>query len=88
MAGFQLSTNGRFWVSTEVYGERFHQVDLRLTKIFTIGGDVRLRAMFDLYNLFNANAVTNEEYALGANYLRPVAIMPGRLAKFAFQFNF
>ena len=71
-----------------VYGERFHQVDLRLTKIFALGGNLRIRAMFDLYNLFNANAVTNEEYALGANYLKPVAIMPGRLAKFAFQFNF
>ena len=71
-----------------VYGERFHQVDLRLTKIFSLGGTVRLRAMFDLFNLFNANAVTNEEYGLGSRYLNPVAIMPGRLGKFAFQFDF
>ena len=71
-----------------VYGERFHQVDLRLTKIFNLGGATRLRAMFDLYNLFNANAVTNEEYGFGPRYLNPVAIMPGRLGKFAFQFDF
>ena len=71
-----------------VYGERFHQVDLRLTKIFALGSGVRIRAMFDLFNLFNANAVTNEEYALTANYLKPVAIMPGRLGKFAFQIDF
>ena len=71
-----------------IYGERFHQIDLRLTKIFSFGGTTRFRAMFDLFNLFNANAVLNEEYGLGPNYLNPVAIMPGRLAKFAFQFDF
>ena len=71
-----------------VYGERFHQVDLRLTKIFSLGGTVRLRAMVDLFNVFNANAITNEEYGLGPRYLNPVAIMPGRLGKFAFQFDF
>ena len=44
--------------------------------------------MLDIFNVFNANAVTNEEYALGGTYLQPFAIMPGRLAKFAFQFDF
>ena len=70
------------------YGERFEQVDLRFTKIFNLGGTTRLRAMFDIFNVFNANAVTKEEYGLGGNYLQPVAIMPGRLGKFAFQFDF
>ena len=44
--------------------------------------------MLDLFNVFNANSVTKEEYGLGASYLQPVAIMPGRLAKFAFQLDF
>ena len=70
------------------YGERFHQVDLRFTKIISLGGSARLRAMFDLFNIFNANAVTKEGFGLGANYLQPDAIMPGRLGKFAFQFDF
>ena len=70
------------------YGERYNQFDLRLTKIFNVGGSTRLRAMFDLFNMFNANSVTKEEYSLGGNYLQPVAIMPGRLAKFAFQLDF
>ena len=70
------------------YGERFHQVDLRFTKIISLGGTVRLRAMFDLFNVLNANAVTVENYGVGTNYLVPTAIMPGRLAKFAFQFDF
>ena len=44
--------------------------------------------MFDLFNLLNANAVTEEDLNFGPNYLRPTAIMPGRLAKFAFQLDF
>ena len=70
-----------------VYGERFNQLDLRFTKILSLGNTVRLRAMFDIYNVFNANAVTKEEYGL-TNYLGPIAIMPGRLGKFAFQLDF
>ena len=70
------------------YGERFQQVDVRFTKIVSLGDTTRLRLMFDLFNLFNANAVTKENYGLGANYLHAGAIMPGRLAKFAFQFDF
>ena len=72
------------------YGERFNQVDFRLTKIFDLGG-ARFRAMFDLYNLFNANAVTIEQAGYGNNgegWLDAINIMPGRLAKFAFQLDF
>ncbi len=70
------------------FGERFTQFDLRLTKIFTLAGGTRLRAMFDLFNLFNANAVTREAAGYPTGYLAPQVIMPGRLAKFAFQFDF
>ncbi len=44
--------------------------------------------MFDLFNLLNANAVTREQPGFGPGYLQPQVIMPGRLAKFAFQFDF
>ena len=59
----------------------------RFTKIIALAG-AQLRAMFDIFNVFNANAVTAEEYGLGPTYLQPIAIMPGRLLKFAFQFDF
>jgi hypothetical protein len=71
-----------------VYGERFNQIDIRFTKIIGLGGPARLRAMFDIFNLLNANTVTLEQYAVGPAYLNPQAIMPGRLAKFAFQLDF
>ena len=70
------------------YGERFNQLDVRLTKIFDLGGAARFRAMFDLFNVLNANAVTIEDPTFGPTWLAPTAIMPGRLAKFAFQIDF
>ncbi len=74
------------------YGERFNQVDLRFAKMTTLGDGARLRAMFDIYNVLNANAVTSEQVSLAAagdpGWLAPQAIMPGRLAKFAFQIDF
>ena len=70
------------------FGDRFTQFDLRLTKIFRTANGVQLRAMFDLFNLFNANAVTREAPAWGPNFLAPQVTMAGRLAKFAFQFDF
>jgi hypothetical protein len=39
------------------------------------------------YNVFNGNAVGREQYGL-ANYLQPIGLQPGRLAKVSFQFNF
>ena len=71
-----------------MYGDRFNQLDLRLTKIFRFAGGMQVRAMFDLFNVFNANAVTLEQPGFGAQWLAPQAIMPGRLAKFAFQLDF
>ena len=71
-----------------LYGERFNQVDFRLTKLFNLGGTVRLRAMFDLFNVLNANAVTIDEPSFGPEWLAPINIMPGRLAKFALQVDF
>ena len=70
-----------------LYGERFNQLDLRFTKILNFGG-ARLRAMLDLYNVLNANAVMAEDSAWGPTWLAPVVIMPGRLAKFGFQLDF
>ena len=70
-----------------VFGERFNQLDMRFTKILNFGG-TRFRAMLDLYNVMNANAVMAEDSAYGPSWLSPVVIMPGRLAKFAFQLDF
>ncbi len=51
--------------------EIFNQFDFRLTKIFTLAGGTRLRTMFDIFNVFNANAVTREQPGFGPGYLQP-----------------
>jgi hypothetical protein len=70
------------------FGDRWNQLDLRFTKIFRLPRSVRARAMFDIYNITNANSAAAEEPAFGPTYLYPQVIMAGRLAKFAFQFDF
>ena len=70
------------------YGERTTQLDVRFGKAFSLGTTGRLRANFDLYNVFNAAAVSQEIYALGQSYLQPAGLQAGRLAKFSFQFDF
>jgi hypothetical protein len=72
------------------YGERANLFDLRLAKGFDLG-PARVRAMFDIFNAFNSNAALIENYDLvpgGTSYLTPTGIVPGRLAKFGFQFDF
>ena len=69
------------------YGDRLNQLDLRIAKIIDMGGTTNLRASFDLYNVFNANAVARERYTL-VNYLQPVGVQLGRLVKLTMQLNF
>ena len=73
-----------------MYGERANLFDLRIAKFFNFG-PTRFRAMFDLYNALNNNAAVVENYDLvtgGTTYLRPTGIIPGRLLKIGFQFDF
>jgi hypothetical protein len=69
------------------YGDRLKQFDFRLARVLDFGGTANLRVSLDIHNLFNANAVARELYGL-TNYLQPVGVQPGRLAKVGFQFNF
>ena len=68
------------------YGDRLNQFDLRVAKLLDFGG-ANLRASFDIYNVFNANAVGRERYTL-SSFLQPLGVQPGRLAKVTAQFNF
>ena len=48
----------------------------------------RIRAMFDLYNVFNASTVLDSNGRYGGSYLRPIAVMGGRTIKLAGQVDF
>jgi hypothetical protein len=74
-----------------VFGERANLFDLRFGKLLRIGM-TRTRVMVDLYNAFNNNAPTREDYVITPggrdNYLTPGTIVPARLVKLGFQLDF
>ena len=74
--------------STE-FEPQLTQLDLRFTKVLEFGGG-RIRANFDIFNVFNANDATriNDSYTYGGTYPHVVAIMNGRLFKFGATFDF
>ena len=58
-------------------------MDFRIGKVIDLGGTANVRASFDIYNLFNANAVAREQYGIvpGAGdadqYLTPLGLGGG-----------
>jgi hypothetical protein len=70
----------------DIYGDRVNQVDFRLGKTFRFGGR-RAQANLDIYNLFNANPVMQENRSY-AVWRTPQRIMDARLFKISGQFDF
>jgi hypothetical protein len=69
------------------YGERLNQLDVRVGKVFRVAGTKTVFNV-DLFNLFNANAVTAENAAFPAAFRRPTQIMLARFVKISAQFDF
>jgi outer membrane receptor protein involved in Fe transport len=70
-----------------LYGDRQHQVDLRLTKRLTIRR-VRVQGNVDINNLFNSTAVQNLNFTYGASWLQPTLVQPGRALVLSTQLEF
>jgi hypothetical protein len=81
--GPYTTTNGG---SGELYGERLHQVDLRVSKLLSFGG-TRLRVNADIYNALNSSAVLEQNEAFD-DWLTPSQILVARFFKFSAQFDF
>jgi hypothetical protein len=69
-----------------MYGERLNQVDVRLGKVFSHG---RLRATpsIDIYNILNANPVTQQNNAF-ASWQQPQRILTARFARLSLRMDF
>jgi hypothetical protein len=67
--------------------DRISQLDLRFAKTVKIG-NARVKGLVDFFNVFNANPVLSVNSTFGAAWLRPTAVLPGRLVKIGGQFNF
>src|SRR5262249_15655084 len=67
---------------------RRNLLDLRLSKLFTLGGQRRLRANFDIYNVLNDSSVLAVNNTYGAAWLRPLRVLYGRLIQLGGQVSF
>ena len=73
---------------TELFEPRLQQLDLRFSRIVRLGGTRRLRADFDIYNLFNASNVISMNTTYGSVWQDVRQILGGRLVKLGAQFDF
>jgi hypothetical protein len=69
------------------YLDRWNQVDVRLAKKLRVG-HADLQGRFDVFNLFNSNAILSVTQTLGPSLDRPTRIMQGRLFAVGAQVNF
>ncbi len=69
------------------FEDRHQQVDLRFSRTFTIGPS-RLRANFDVYNVFNAATILATNTTYGASWLDVTQILNGRLLRIGAQWDF
>ena len=71
-----------------LYADRLTQVDIRVAKIFSLGGAKRLKVMFDVYNLLNGTGTTSVNTQFGTNWQNPTQVLLARFVKLGAQYNF
>jgi hypothetical protein len=69
-----------------LYGERVHDVDFSVGKIFRVNGS-RLNVRADFYNLLNKDTVVSVNNSF-ASWQKPVDLVPARFAKITATFDF
>jgi len=62
--------------------------DIRADRAFSLGGTMRLRALFDLFNITNSNAVETLTRTSGSAFPRPTAVLSPRTARVGVRFSF
>ena len=66
---------------------RQNQLDVRLARMFQMGR-LRIKPLFDVYNLFNASPVLRVNNTFNALWPRPTDLLGGRLFKFGADLDF
>jgi hypothetical protein len=72
-----------------LWGARQNNVDMRIAKILRFG-TTRTQVGVDIFNLLNADTVTNYNYGFvpGGSWLTPTTITPARYARIGVQLDF
>jgi hypothetical protein len=65
----------------------FTLIDVRVEKVFRLGGSRRAGAFLDVYNLTNTNAEENLIWGSGTTFLQPTVIVGPRIARFGVKFD-
>ena len=71
----------------QMYGDRIHQLDFRVAKVFRFGR-TRANIGLDLFNALNAAPVLTYNNTYGANWLRPQSVLTARFMKLSTQIDF
>jgi len=71
-----------------VFGDRMNQIDIRLSKRFTLSTASRFAINLDLYNVTNSNWIIGYQPNFGPNFLRPTQVLSPRLFKIGGQYDF
>ncbi len=69
-------------------GERRNQLDVRVARNFRFAGNRKIQVLWDLYNVFNSNAVVNQNNNFGGRWQEPTNILIGRFFKVGAQLQF
>jgi hypothetical protein len=62
-------------------------LDVRVEKGFQLPADGRVAAFIDVFNLLNANPDQNISWVSGASFLRPLVIVPPRIARIGMKLD-
>jgi len=62
--------------------------DMRVEKEFTIAGPLRASGVLDIFNLFNSNAEERINWTSGSAFLRPLQVIPPRVARVAVKLTY
>jgi hypothetical protein len=67
---------------------RRSQLDLRFSKALRLGPRLRVQGNFDIYNVFNNNAILSDNVTYGSQWLKPTSILSPRLIEFGGRVDF
>jgi hypothetical protein len=74
--------------ANSMFEPRLTQVDWRISKLFRLGGNTRVRGNLDVYNLFNASSVLAMTPVYGPRWQNAAQILSARLLRVSAQIDF
>jgi hypothetical protein len=88
------TTSFSLFQTGQQFEKPLNQLDLRLSKRFSLTSGKRLLVNVDLYNAFNnawvysQNGTLGTNYAIASTWLRPATVLQARMFKLGGQFDF